>query len=247
VLITASMGQFDLFGSMDGSGADDVLAGVFDVKVPAEEWDTKHRLAVEREMLGLYVSGHPLQGVEQIITAKSDMSIATILEGSVPDGHQVTVGGILAGVNRRVNKNGEPWASAQLEDLAGGIEVLFFPRCYQVVGVDVAEDAIVLIKARVNRREDRVSLIVNDLAVPDLTQVAGQPVKVSMRTDQCTSERVSRLKEVLGNHPGPSEVHLTLVNGSRVTSLRLDDALRVTHSSALMGDLKALLGPGCLG
>ena len=243
----ASMGQFDLFGSMDGSGADDVLAGVFDVKVPAEEWDTKHRLAVEREMLGLYVSGHPLQGVEQIITAKSDMSIATILEGSVPDGHQVTVGGILAGVNRRVNKNGEPWASAQLEDLAGGIEVLFFPRCYQVVGVDVAEDAIVLIKARVNRREDRVSLIVNDLAVPDLTQVAGQPVKVSMRTDQCTSERVSRLKEVLGNHPGPSEVHLTLVNGSRVTSLRLDDALRVTHSSALMGDLKALLGPGCLG
>jgi DNA polymerase-3 subunit alpha len=248
----ASIGQFDLFGSMDGSGTSE-LDSVFDVQVPADEWDSKHRLAVEREMLGLYVSGHPLHGVEQALSAKSDMAIATILDGTtVPDGHQVTIGGILTGVNRRVNKNGEPWASAQLEDLAGGIEVLFFPRCYQVVGVDVAEDAIVLLKARVNRRDDRVSLIVNDLAVPDLSAGApgapGAPVKVSMRTELCTPQRVSKLKDVLANHPGTSEVHLALVGaGGRSTVLRLDDGLRVAHSSALMGDLKALLGPGCLG
>jgi DNA polymerase III subunit alpha len=249
VLITASMGQFDLFGSMDGSGSSE-LDSVFDVKVPADEWDTKHQLAVEREMLGLYVSGHPLHGVEQVLAAKSDTQIATILEGAVPDGHQITIGGILTGVNRRVNKNGEPWASAQLEDLAGGIEVLFFPRCYQVVGVDVAEDAIVLVKARVNRRDDRVSLIVNDLAVPDLTSAAGgagAPVKVTMRTEACTPQRVAQLKQVLANHPGTSEVHLSLVYGTRTTVWKLDDGLKVTHSPSLMGDLKALLGPGCLG
>ncbi len=248
----ASMGQFDLFGSMDGTAGSDldpVLGGVFDVKVPADEWDSKHRLAVEREMLGLYVSGHPLHGVEQVLLAKSDTAIATILEGTVADGAQVTIGGILAGVNRRVNRNGEPWASAQLEDLAGGIEVLFFPRCYQVVGVDVAEDAIVLVKARVSRRDDRLSLIVNDLAVPDLTPSggAGAPVRVSMRTELCTPQRVSRLKEVLSHHPGTSEVHLALVNGARTTVLKLDDGLKVAHSPSLMGDLKALLGPGCLG
>ncbi len=245
----ASMGQFDLFGSMDGTG-DGALDAVFDVKVPPQEWDTKHRLAVEREMLGLYVSGHPLHGVEQVLSAKADTPIPNILDGSVADGAQVTVGGILAGVNRRVNKNGEPWASAQLEDLAGGIEVLFFPRCYQVVGVDVAEDAIVLIKGRVNRRDDRISLIVNDLAVPDLTQgtsAPGAPVRVSLRTELCTPQRVSKLKDVLSNHPGPSEVHLSLVNGGRTTVLKLDDGLKVMQSSALMGDLKALLGPGCLG
>ncbi|MGQ0575172.1 MAG: DNA polymerase III subunit alpha [Pseudonocardia sp.] len=248
----ASMGQFDLFGSMDGTGpGDDPFAGVFDVKVPADEWDAKHRLAVEREMLGLYVSGHPLHGVEQVLAAKADTQIAAILEGEVADGAQVTVGGILAGVNRRVNKNGEPWASAQLEDLAGGIEVLFFPRCYQVVGVDVAEDAIVLLKARVSRRDDRVSLIVNDLAVPDLAAAVpgapGTPVKVSMRTELCTPQRVSKLKDVLANHPGTSEVHLALVSAGRSTVLRLDEGLRVAHSPSLMGDLKALLGPGCLG
>jgi DNA polymerase-3 subunit alpha len=244
----ASMGQFDLFGSMDGSGPSE-LDAVFDVKVPTEEWDAKHKLAVEREMLGLYVSGHPLNGVEQALAAKSDTPIAAILEGTVAEGAQVTVGGILAGVNRRVNKNGEPWASAQIEDLAGGIEVLFFPRCYQVVGVDVAEDAIVLVKGRVNRRDDRVSLIANDLAVPELAAPgeAGVPFRVSLRTELCTPERVAKLKEVLTHHPGTSEVHLHLVNGTRITPMRLDDGLRVTNSSALMGDLKALLGPGCLG
>jgi DNA polymerase-3 subunit alpha len=249
----ASMGQFDLFGSMDGSGPSE-LDAVFDVKVPDDEWDTKHRLAVEREMLGLYVSGHPLQGLEQVLLSKSDMSISAILEGSadgrIADGHQVTIGGILTGVNRRVNKNGEPWASAQLEDLAGGIEVLFFPRTYQVVGVDVAEDAIVLVKARVNKRDDRVSLIVADLAVPDLSAGvggAGAPVKVSIRTELVTPQRVSQLKEVLSHHPGTSEVHLNLVYGSKITTWKLDDGLKVTHSSALMGDLKTLLGPGCLG
>jgi DNA polymerase-3 subunit alpha len=245
----ASMGQFDLFGSLDGPSDDDAFTGLFDVKVPEEEWDTKHKLAVEREMLGLYVSGHPLEGFEQALSAKSDTPIQAILEGTVAEGAQVTVGGILTNVNRRVNKNGEPWASAQIEDLVGGIEVLFFPRAYQVVGVDVAEDAIVLVKARVNKRDDRVSLIANDLAVPELQAAgeAGLPVKVSLRTEMCTPERVAQLKEVLTHHPGTSEVHLALVYGTKTTMLRLDQGLKVTNSPSLYGDLKALLGPGCLG
>ena len=166
----ASVGQFDLFGLMEGerSGMDPGLASVFDVKVPAQEWEPKHQLAVEREMLGLYVSGHPLQGAGEALAAQTDTAIASITGGAVAEGARVTVGGILAGVNRRVNRTGEAWASAQLEDLAGGIEVLFFPRTYQQVGVDVTEDAIVLVKGRVSRRDERLSLVVDDLAVPDL-------------------------------------------------------------------------------
>jgi DNA polymerase-3 subunit alpha len=244
----ALMGQFDLFGSESG-GQDDAFAEVFAIPVPDEHWDPKHQLAVEREMLGLYVSGHPLHGVEQLLAAKTDTPIPAILEGSVADGAQVTVGGILASVTRRINKNGEPWAAVQLEDLAGGIEVLFFPRAYAVVGMDIVEDAIVLVKARVSRRDDKVSLIANDLAVPDLSAAQGvaAPFLVSLRADHCTPERVARLKDVLRSHPGGHEVHLRLLNGTRVTVLRLADGLRVSPSSALMGDLKALLGPGCLG
>jgi DNA polymerase-3 subunit alpha len=123
-----AVGQFDLFGG--GDDGEDNAGGVFDVKVPDEHWESKHQLTLEREMLGLYVSGHPLNGVERVLEVQSDTAIATILEGNLPDGAQVTVGGILASVTRRVNKSGESWASAQLEDLAGGIEVLFFPKTY---------------------------------------------------------------------------------------------------------------------
>ncbi|WP_037254919.1 DNA polymerase III subunit alpha [Kibdelosporangium aridum] len=240
-----AVGQFDLFGGGDSDGDD--AGSVFDVKVPEDAWETKHQLALEREMLGLYVSGHPLDGVEHILSAQSDTPIAAILEGGIADGTQVTIGGILASVTRRVNKNGEPWASAQLEDLAGGIEALFFPKTYSVVGMSVVEDAIVLVKARVAKRDDRISLIANDLVVPDLESLAGsQPFRVSMPASKCTPTVVAQLKDALSTHPGTTEVHLRLVNGQRKTLLRLDDTLRVTPNPALMGDLKALLGPGCL-
>ena len=241
-----AIGQFDLFGGADGDAG---LASVFDVKVPDQEWDTKHRLALEREMLGLYVSGHPLSGVEQVLSAQADTPIPSILDGTVKDGAQVTVAGILATVTRRVNKNGEPWASAQLEDLVGGIEVLFFPKSYSVLGMDVVEDAIVLVKGRVAVRDDRISLIANDLAVPDLAVLGvDKPLQVSLQSRQCTVTRVDALKRVLANHPGTADVHLRLVSDrNQPMVLRLDTALRVTPTSALMGDLKALLGPSCLG
>lgn len=86
------------------------------------------------------------------------------------------VGGILAGVTCRVNRNSETWAAVQLEDLAAGIEVLFFPKTYSVVGVNVAEDGIVLVKARVTKRDDRISLIANDLVVPELAHPGGPGV-----------------------------------------------------------------------
>ncbi|KAA2258694.1 DNA polymerase III subunit alpha [Solihabitans fulvus] len=238
-----AIGQFDLFGG----GDTEEVGSIFDVKVPDEAWELKHQLALEREMLGLYVSGHPLNGVEHILESHSDTSIARILSGEVPDGSQVTIGGILSTVTRRVNKNGEPWASAQLEDLVGGIEVLFFPKSYVVHGMSVLEDAIVLVKARVAKRDDRISLIANDLAVPDLSSAGTTAMRLKMFAAKCTPKVVTQLKDVLSAHPGTAEVHLSLVNGQRTTVLKLDDALRVSMSPSLMGDLKALLGPSCLG
>lgn len=242
-----AIGQFDLFGGMDDDEAES-MSSVFDVKVPDEEWDTKHWLALEREMLGLYVTGHPLNGVEHVLAAQADTQIPAILEGEVKDGTQVTVGGILASVNRRINKNGLAWASAQLEELSGGIEVLFFPQAYSVYGADVVEDAVVLVRARVSVRDDRISLIANDVAVPDLSTVGvAKPLSVTISTRMCTPDKVGELKRVLSRHPGTSDVHLRHIGArDRTTLLKLDDSLRVSPSSALMGDLKALLGPGCL-
>jgi DNA polymerase-3 subunit alpha len=240
-----ALGQFDLFGGADGAAAADA---VFSIKVPDEEWDDKHKLALEREMLGLYVSGHPLNGIAHLLSTQVDTAIPAILDGDIANETQVRVGGILASVNRRVNKNGMPWASAQLEDLTGGIEVLFFPHTYSSHGGEIIDDAVVLVNAKVAVRDDRIALIANDVAVPDFSGArSDRPLAVSLPTRQCTLDKVTALKQVLARHPGTSKVQLRLLSGDRVTVLELDSALRVSPSSALMGDLKALLGPGCLG
>ncbi len=238
-----AIGQFDLFGEMSLEDK----GGSFRGSVPDTEWDTKLRLGFEREMLGLYVSGHPLAGVEHILSAQSDASIPDILDGTVPDRGMVTVGGILTGLQRRLTKKGDPWASATLEDLAGGVEVAFFPKVYLDCSLLLAEDAIVLVKGRVARSDDRLSLHAQQVVVPDLSTAAGKgPVQVSINAARCTPPVVDRLRDVLQAHPGTTAVHLKLLNAGKATTLKLDDGLRVTPTSALMGDLKALLGADCL-
>jgi len=239
-----AMGQFDLFG--DGFGATDPVDDVFAVRVPEGEWDKKVLLQFEREMLGLYVSDHPLFGLEHVLTGASDLTIAAAMAEGQGEQQTVTLAGILSSVSRRVTKAGAPWAQAQLEDLEGSIEVMFFPATYAQVALNVAEDAIVAIKGRTDARDDTVKLIASELTVLDTTVAPRGPVLVKMAPARCTPPVIDRLKDVLATHPGTTEVHLQLVNGDRERVLRLGDGFRVTPSPALMGDLKALLGPAAV-
>ncbi|MGB8652419.1 MAG: DNA polymerase III subunit alpha, partial [Mycobacteriales bacterium] len=242
-----AIGQYDLFGDMGGGDDDapaDLGGGVFDVRIPVGEWEKAVLLAYEREMLGLYVSDHPLFGVEHVIAAAVDCPVSALADKD--DGASVVVGGLLSSVTRRVTKQGNAWAAVQLEDLEGAVEVMFFPATYQMAAVHLVEDAIVLVRGRVDKRDDTPKLIASDITVPDLSVGPRGPVVVSMPTPRCTPPVVERLKEVLAAHPGTTEVHLQLVNGAKTTVVRLDDRLRVTATASLFADLKALLGPSCL-
>jgi len=237
-------GQFDLFGSFgDGPAEDDPFSGALDIVIPTADWSKSERLVYERDMLGLYVSDHPLHGVEHVLTSHADTPIAEINAGGVEDGANVTIAGILTSVSPRTNKQGAPWAIATLEDLESGIEVLFFPKTWAEVSEKIVRDQIVVVKGRISRRDDQPSLFGSEVTVPELTEGPRGPVLVSMPAARCTPPVVERLREVLGSHPGTTEVQLKLVNGSRETVLRLDQGLRVRPSTALMGDIKALLGP----
>jgi DNA polymerase-3 subunit alpha len=240
-----AVGQFDLFGGGD-DGEGGRGGGMFEIVVPLGEWEKSTLLAYEREMLGLYVSDHPLFGIEHVLSAGTDCSVAALTGEGMADGHVVTVGGILSTLQRKMTKQGNPWAVATLEDLEGAIEVLFFPASYQQCGLHLAEDAVLLVKGRLDKREDVPRLIAMDVTVPDLSDGPRGPVVISMPAQRCTPPVVERLREVLATHPGTTEVHLQLLAGERTKVLRLDERLRVTASSALMADLKALLGPGCL-
>ena len=158
----------------------------------------------------------------------------------------MTVGGILSGVQRKVTKQGSTWAAATLEDLEGAIEVLFFPATYAQCVSQVIDDAIVLVKGRLDRREEVPKLVAMEVSTPDISASETGPFVVSILEARCVPPVVERLKEVLRTHPGPTEVHLRLHTGNRTRVLRLDDKLRVRPSSSLLADLKQLLGPACV-
>ncbi|MGA5300686.1 DNA polymerase III subunit alpha [Nucisporomicrobium flavum] len=239
-------GQFDLFGAF-GDEAGGSSATVAMPPITDGEWDKRDKLAFEREMLGLYVSDHPLAGLEQVLANAADTTIAALNEeGSVPDGQVVTLAGILTGVQRRITKQGRAWASATLEDLAGGVETLFFPNTYEVIGQYIAEDAIVVVKGRVDRRDDTPRIMAMDMSMPDVTHNPDtKPITLTMPITRCTPPLVSELKEILVSHPGDSEVHVHLLNGSRKTVMRLG-GFKVAATPALRADLKMILGPSAV-
>lgn len=237
-------GQFDLFADLGGE--DDSMG--FSVVIPdLPDWDKKQRLAFEREMLGLYVSDHPLSGLEHVLSAAADVSIATLnADEARPDGSTVVVAGLITGLQRKMSKQGNPWAAVTLEDLEGSVEIMFFGETYLAYSTVLAEDAVIVVRGRVRRRDETMQLQAMEVTLPDLSAVADAPVVVTMAESRCTPPVVERLREVLSTHPGINEVHLRLTRPGMTTVMRLDAGLRVERSPSLFGDLKALLGPGCL-
>ncbi|MDM8085845.1 DNA polymerase III subunit alpha [Cellulomonas cellasea] len=237
-------GQFDLFADL---GGEDESMG-FSVVIPElPDWDKKQRLAFEREMLGLYVSDHPLSGLEHVLAAAADVSIATLnADEARPDGSTVVVAGLITSLQRKMSKQGNPWAAVTLEDMEGSVEIMFFGETYLAYSTVLAEDAVIVVRGRVRRRDETMQLQAMEVTLPDLSAVADAPVVVTLPESRCTPPVVERLREVLSTHPGINEVHLRLTRPGMTTVMRLDAGLRVERSPSLFGDLKALLGPGCL-
>ncbi|MGY1452906.1 DNA polymerase III subunit alpha [Streptomyces sp. SS8] len=239
-------GQFDLFGGMGEESSDSGPGFGMDVEFPPEEWDKSYLLAQEREMLGLYVSDHPLFGLEHVLSDKTDAAISQLTGGDFSDGSIVTIGGIISGLQRKMTKQGNAWAIATVEDLAGSIDCMFFPATYQLVSTQLVEDAVVFVKGRLDKREDIPRLVAMELMVPDLSDAASDaPVTITIPTVKVTPPLVEKLGEVLTHHRGSTEVRVRLQGSRKTTVLRLDRH-RVTADPALFGDLKALLGPSCL-
>ncbi len=241
-----AIGQDSLFGGLDDS-ADGSSVAWAPPPIPTGEWEKATLLGYEREMLGLYVSDHPLNGVEHVLTAASDAPISALHSEDVADGRVLTVGGLVTSVQRKVTKQGNVWAIASLEDLEASIDVMVFPQTYQLVGPHVVPDSVLLVKGRLDKSEEEApKFIAMEVSVPDLSTGEAGPVVVHLPAARCIPPVVDRFKETLAAHPGVTEVRLAIQNGPRTTVVRLDDGLRVTPSPALYADLKALLGPSCL-
>ena len=237
-------GQDDLFGM--GGGSEPAQLGVERV-VPEEDWDRRTKLAFERDMLGLYVSDHPLHGLESALEAERDIPIANLIAPDGPREGQYEIAGMVTQIVRRTTKNGDIWASLTIEDLDAAITVACFPKVYQRVEPLLGVDTILKIRGRVRERDDTAEMAASDVWILDLTESGNAPVTISLRSGRCTPKVVADLRSVLRRHPGACEVHLQLQEPSRQTTVfRLADALKVTSDQPLMADLKALLGPSCI-
>jgi DNA polymerase-3 subunit alpha len=256
----ADQGVLSLFGGgAAGGGFDDTR-----VPVPDMEFDKHAKLAFEKEMLGLYVSDHPLAGAEAALRRLADCTIVDLREATAeaaepgaasasgavgvvagPRGNGAGgtwVGGVITGLTRKYTKRGEPMATFVLEDLESSIEVWVFPRTMAEVGHLLADDAVVLVRGRLDSRDEVPKLICSELRRPELNPSGSGPLRVALPLGALDGERLGRLRELLSEHPGGSPV-LLHVGGSIV---RLPDELRVEAAPGLLAELRVLFGPTCL-
>jgi DNA polymerase-3 subunit alpha len=244
------IGQDSLFSAFGAFGDDEAGESVdFSVlpAIPSVEWDKKVLLQFEREMLGLYVSDHPLFGIEHVLASHADTTIASLTsEDGKPEGANVTIAGLITGLQVKRTKKGDLWAIVTVEDLEGAIECLFFPSAYMTVSTMLTHDAVVVVKGRVNRRDDTPSIYASELTLPDISEGPRGPVVVTIDTNRATTDKIEELKSVLASHPGSTEVRVRLSQPGRTVLMRLEDSYRVNASESLFGDLKVILGPRCL-
>ncbi len=226
-------GQFSLFGGDAGTPELDP------VEIPDVEWDKRKLLSFEKEMLGLYVSDHPLLGLEHVVRRQTTSSISGLWDR--PDGAEVTVAGIVSGITRRFTKGGEPMAFFNVEDLESSVEVLAFPKTMSQSGSLIKEDAILMVKGRLNNSGDDLKVRAFTIREPDLTEEPELRLAVpaSVLEEPAT---VGKLRDILTNHPGSAPVYIAMNGDGYRKVLLLDNRYRVERTSALVAEIRTLLG-----
>jgi DNA polymerase-3 subunit alpha len=239
-----AIGQFDLFGGANEISVNGIAT--LALEVSDQEWEKALLLAYEREMLGLYVSDHPLLGVEHVLRSATDTTISQILDEGVVHEQIITIAGLITAVQRKVSRQGQSWAIVTVEDLEGAIDVRFFSSTYQTHALNLIEDRIVIIRGKIDKREETPQITALELSLADINQAPIGPFVIKLEAERCTPPVVDRMKEILRSHPGTREVHLKIEGDVKNTILKLDDGLKITASPSLSADLKSILGPDCL-
>jgi DNA polymerase-3 subunit alpha len=184
-------------------------------EIPNLVFDKSEQLRLEKEMLGFYVSDHPLRGLETVMGRRVTCPIV-----EVPDRTEdnLVLGGVIVGVDRKFTRKGEQMATFTLEDLAGSIEVTVFPRMFATQGHLVVDDQIVIIRGRLDRRDDgRTSLMASDISVVDVPKNGIESLHIDFARRAVTPDEISEVRGLLESHPGDSPVFLTF--GAKVVAL----------------------------
>ncbi|MFI9597884.1 DNA polymerase III subunit alpha [Nonomuraea sp. NPDC052265] len=235
-------GQDSLFGGMDDDDADTA----FTIAVPDMEWDKKTKLDFEREMLGLYVSDHPLAGTERLLARNRDTTIADLLDSGRDDRGDVRVCGLITKVDKRVNKAGNVWAIVTVEDMDAAVECLFFPKSYELYAPELRGDVVVSVGGQVNNRDGAISVFAQDLTPLDVSGISGDsghPVTIQVREERLTERSVEELRNVLKLHQGNVPLRINVQRLSGKIAVCAMPEFSVNAEPSFAADIKQLFGP----
>ncbi|MFD9224536.1 DNA polymerase III subunit alpha [Streptomyces sp. NPDC060064] len=236
----AAIGQDDLFGDLGGDSDEPVFG--LDFPIDDSEWPRKQLLAAEREMLGLYVSAHPLDGTEHILSRNRDTTISELLGSGRTEG-VVQLSGLITSVDRRMTKQGNPWAIINLADRDGEMEILFFPATYTLVQHALIPDSVVSVQGRLNDRDGAVSIFGQEIQVLDVSSAESggrPPVMLSFPAYKINEPTVTELKRILSAHKGESPVRMRIQTPAKTVLYELGFLVDPT---SVASDIKGTFGP----
>jgi len=231
-------GQFSLFG-----GGDDAVLEVDETVLDGPELDKRLLLSKEKEMLGQFVTDHPLLGIKDQLAAQTTCQIPDLEDRD--DGELVVLGGIIGALSRKFTKRGEPYAQFRLEGLTGGVEVVAFPSVYEAVPELIESDRVVLVAGRIDRRGRELQIRAAEVKEPALD--AGDPriadvLVVDLPAEVCSPGVLAKLRTLLEGSPGEVPVRLRFLSSQGVQPLSLG-AFTVNSQGSLLDELRHLLGP----
>jgi len=232
------MGVMSLFGDVEDIGTSGFSEKA---KIPDLHFEKKEQLKFEKEMLGLYVSDHPLMGAEAALRRKIDNTIDEL--GELEDGAMRSIGGVITNLQRKWTKKGDLMAVFILEDLQSSIECMVFPKTMHDIGHMLADDAVIVLKGRVDKRDDEAKFIAMDVEIFEGITDGAPPLRLKVSTARLDEQTVADLKTLLERFPGESQVFLHL-GDSKV--LRLPDQFCVDVNGGVVAELRVLLGPSAI-
>ena len=254
---------FDVFGDVEGSG--------FEVNVPepdGQEWDRHMKLSFEKEVLGIYVSDHPLRPYEYALAKAREFTLSQIdtgfetmgpagnaLNQEIPEGKPFWWAGMVSGVSKRVTKNGDPMAIVTLEDMEGEATVVIFPKTYkQCEGYLYGEvdpetgaqlsDAFIRVKGKLERSDRGDQIIAQEIEQLVLNEESNRPkvFEIMVPSSRFSQSSMARLATVLNTNPGGDRVELFIEQGDGQT-MRAEIPVRVNaRSIALIAEVKGIVG-----
>ena len=226
-------GVMSLFGDIE----DKAIGFSERLEIPNVQFEKSEQLKFEKEMLGLYVSDHPLMGIESSLRRRVDCSVNEAADRE--DGAFFAIGGIISELNRKYTRKGDQMATFILEDLQGSIEVTVFPKTLEKHGHQLADDLIVAVRGRLDKRdESRVGFMASDITVLEGLRVGQEVLHLKFVARAMTEKLIADLQAILREHPGDAPVFVHLAE-DKVVQLGSEFSVNIDRA---IGQLRHVFG-----